>query len=541
MRIDSWTSVRALLPGAWASLALLQSCAQVVGEAPDAGQIDAPQIAAVDPQPGAVSSVSRFQVTFSRPMDLSTLLAAPGRSDTVVLVPAESVDIVATALSDGKLNAGQRSLLLAAAASVPPDSTSIALAPSDELPAGDFYLLVSNRLKDVSGQRMSGNPARYAFSVEAPPAQPHLDTPEPGSEVPMNLARVRVSFPDGPPSGPVSIVERGGGTVSTLATSDGGPVLLDLIDSGRSGCAPLCAGSTYAVAETGNEVDGTSFIASSCAHVDPPRWLSDSPSVSAGDRWLDVSLALDWPALVHLEARAGGSAGSVPIVDVLVHCAPAVCGADAGTSADCTAQVRLDGLEAASTYVLRAWAEDDEGNRSDFIERPFVTTGALPGAQISEVMASPPLPVPRSDGEYIEILNSGAGPIDCSRLALSGSDDRVRPIIGGSAPAQVLVAPGARALAVGSAFDESRYQIPSNVPILRADTQRLLGHGVADQPPAIRLLWLDADGGPPVEIDRYPGDGPTCDLGESLERTSSADGGTSWRCGVDGGSPGRPP
>jgi hypothetical protein len=280
--------------------------------------------------------------------------------------------------------------------------------------------------------------------------------------------------------------------------------------------------------------------------------FSPPPEIRSGDTWADVDVRLDWPAFVSLGARAeslldGGPSAEAGLVstEVLVRCAPEACrGADGGDPR-CVAVARLRGLKAATRYLLRASAMDDEDNRA-VAEARFETLGAAPRAIVAEVMASPPLPKPRSDGEFIEVLNAGEGPLDLAHFALAGPDDLPRRLVGtpGSAPSRL--GPGERALAVGKAFDAHRYSLPPGLLVVRAETQKLLGRGLPDQPPALRLLWLpppdgaegSPDGGAPLEIDRYPGGGPRCRQGASLEREPSDGGDPSFRCGADGGSPG---
>ena len=543
MRADRWTSVRTLLPSAWASLALLHSCAQVVpADASDAGPAQPPSITEVDPKPGPVEARASFRVAFSAPMDLSLLLVAPGRSDSVVLVPQADVDLVAAALSHGRLTAAQRELLVPVQAQASADAAELTLRPDDPLAPGSYFLLVSSRLKDAQGKRMKGNGARFEFTVATPPPRAQLDAPAPGWSSPTNLRRVRLSFPDGASADAISIVRRDGGVVAGPAVSDGGALILNLRpDLAEAGCAPLCPGGEYLVQQGGVELDAAGFRAAACARSQAPQWVSRGPAISPGDDWAEVSVVLDWPALVHLQAQANQGGPAVETT-VLVGCAPDWCGADGGRGEPgaCARVTRLEGLAPSTSYVLRAWSEDDEGNRTEPIQKSFTTTAPLPHARIDEVMASPPLPAPRSDGEYVEILNTGTEPLDTARLALAREDDRARPLVGRASAAPSLGA-GQRALAVGSAFDESRYSIPAGVPILRADTKRLLGHGVADDPPVIRLLWMDQDGGSGAELDRYPGNGPQCQLGESLERGAADGGPPAFHCGADGGSPGRPP
>lgn len=556
MHADRWTPLRSLLPGACASLAILQSCAQIVSDAHiDGGGSSLPSVADVQPQPGLVLPAARFRVAFSAPMDLALLLIEPERSDTVALVAEVDADLIAAAMAHGRLTAAQRSRLVPATASAPADARSLALAPLEPLPPGSYALLVSSKLKDGEGRKLAGNGARFVFTVAAPDAgaQPRLDTPAPASTVPKNLRRVRVAFPDGPPDAPVSLVEEGGATAAGPARADGGSLLLE-IDARHApaGCHPLCAGATYALRVGEREVAGATFRASACERTAPPSFADGGADVRVGDTWAEVALQLDWPALVTVKARplaalpdAGSCDGGAVETTALVRCAVDACGD--GGPAVCAAVVHLRGLAASAAYLLRAEAEDDEGNAVSAIEVPFETLGALPEATISEVMASPPLPTPRSDGEYVEILNAGRAPLDLARLALAGPDDRPRPLVGGSSTSATRLGPGERALAVGADFDARRYSLPTNLTIVRADTRKLLGRGLADQPPALRLLWLpdaagSADGGAAVEIDRTDGAAPRCAVGQSLERQPASDGGSpSLRCGADGGSPGIAP
>jgi hypothetical protein len=187
-------------------------------------------------------------------------------------------------------------------------------------------------------------------------------------------------------------------------------------------------------------------------------------------------------------------------------------------------------------YQVQFIVEDDEGHLVRSSAQAVVTTGPLPRLVLSEVMASPPLPIPRSDGEYVEILNAGKTPADLATVALQGIDGIPRPLAAGATSAIVLF-PGARALAVGASFDASRYAIPPDVPVLRASTQRLLGRGLSDDsPPLIALLAADASG-TTAEVDRYPGGEPRCVAGLSIEATAGGE----WICGAYGGSPGRAP
>jgi len=558
MQTDRFIPLRALLPGACASLAVLQACAQIVSDASDGGAVAFPDVAEVTPAPGAVAADSRFHVSFTAAMDLSLLLVEPTRSETVGLATQGDADLLFSAMNHGKLTVAQRSLLVAAAAVSAADARAIDLQPAALLKPGSYALLISSRLKDTQGRKLNGNGVRYDFTVDAATATgplPQLETPARGTLAPSNLRRVRVSFPAGAPNGPLSIVAKGGSTLVGPIPADGGPLTLALPDGGAGDCHPLCGATEYALAVGGQEVPGESFTAASCQKLAAPRIAPGSIEVRAGDTWAEASLSIDGPALVTVRAQgtpmaADAGCGPAPAVEaqVLVRCTVDPCGASDGGPASCSAVARLEGLKAGTSYLLHVEAEDDEGLRAAPAQAAFDTVGLLPAAVISEVMASPPLPAPRSDGEYVEILNAGSSTLDLARLAIGSGDDRPRPLVGttgGVGPTRL--GPGERALAVGADFDQRRYALPPALVVVRADTKKLLGRGLADQPPGLRLFVLPtgeagADAGPALEIDHTQGDGPRCAAGLSLERPSAPDGG--WldlRCGADGGTPGRPP
>ncbi|HYZ89446.1 MAG TPA: hypothetical protein VE620_09145, partial [Myxococcales bacterium] len=262
----------------------------------------------------------------------------------------------------------------------------------------------------------------------------------------------------------------------------------------------------------------------------PPR---TAVTARARDTSIVADVRLDWPARVAMQVGPcpGPSCG---LAEGYASCAPAPCAAP--VDGICAVSLRVDGLSASSAYQVQFIVEDDEGHLVRSAAQAVVTTGPLPRLVLSEVMASPPLPIPRSDGEYVEILNAGNTPADLTTVALEGIDGIQRPVAPGATSAIVLF-PGARALAVGASFDASRYVIPADVPVLRASTQRLLGRGLSDDsPPLIALLAADASG-TIAEVDRYPGGEPRCTAGLSIEAAL----GGGWVCGAYGGSPGRAP
>lgn len=510
-----------------AGCALAAGCARVeMPDAADGGAAGPPRIADLQPPPGAVEPEAQFHVVFSKAMDEGVLLASTGRSETVVLAPDELVERAAAAIEHSRLSAEERSLLVAAGASISAGAAELDLAPEKPLSPGGYWLLASTRLKDAAGHHLQAA-ARFHYSVSVAPAAPTLIAPLPGSTAAANLSRVRISLPEG--GGAVSLVGPSGAIASAAATR--GTVELPLCPAwAGSGCAALKAGQTYSVALDGKAVPGVRFTAGQCPRLDPPR-----ATVRIGPRDTSVvaDVRLDWPARVAVQI--GTCPGPFCGVDeAFASCAPDPCTPPADPG--CAVSLRVDGLLRSTPYALQLLLEDDEGHLVRGPVEQVMTTGALPRLVVSEVMASPPLPTPRSDGEYVEILNAGVTAADLSGVALEGVDGIVRPVAP-DATGPVVLLPGARALAVGASFDAGRYALPAGVPVLRASTQRLLGRGLSDEsPPLIALLASDADGGI-AEVDRYPGAQPRCAIGQSIEAGAAG----AFVCGADGGSPGRPP
>ena len=195
--------------------------------------------------------------------------------------------------------------------------------------------------------------------------------------------------------------------------------------------------------------------------------------------------------------------------------------------------MRLTGLAQATEYAVHLELEDDEGHATVGESQRLTTLSPLPTVVISEVMASPPGPAPRSDGEYVELWNTGRAPVDVAGLTLTGADGIARRVVGSTAVDPVVLAPGGRALAVGGSFDTARYTLAPGVLVLRASTQRLLGRGLSDASPPPFVLSSEAG----IELATFPGGSTSCPPGESME----LQGASAWTCGQVGGSPGAPP
>jgi hypothetical protein len=501
---------------AW--LAILAGCARVAAPEGLADGGAQPVVENVEPAPGTVDKDARFMVRFSDAMDEGQLLAASGRSESVVLAAEADVERAAAAIEHAPLSAHERTLLVAAAADLAADSRSIALAPDRPLDPGGYFLLISPRLKDEHGRRLAGNGARFAFRVALPAPTAVLITPAPGGEAPRNLQLVR-AFAQ---AGKVSLLGPRG---EELASADAhGAVALSL-------AAPLSAGAEYQLALDGRPAPGQGFTAADCSRNAAPALQGGAAQLTVRDTGIVASVVLDWPA--HLLASVLDRQGAMATAEVQVGCAPPACGPQ---SFACPASVRIEGLRPGSDYSLILEARDDFGFTSRAAPQAFSTLAAMPRAILSEVM------IWGVEGEYAEVLNRGPGTANLEQLALQGPDGAVRPLLAGAPPLPLLLAPGERALAVGASFDQALYpRLPAGTPVLRASTQRLLGRGLADDSPAGFRLVLLAQ--PAVALAELPGDIPRCPSGVSLQRDEAVPSGegAAWVCGVPGGTPGRPP
>jgi hypothetical protein len=488
----------------------------------DAGLVDLPRVAGVQPPEGDADPKSAFHVAFSAAMDQGQLVASTGRSESVAIVTETTLDRAAAAIEHSRLTVDERGLLVAAAATIEDGGTALTLTPEAPLAPGTYYLLVAARLRDPAGHRLS-EALRYRYSVPAPRAQVALLAPAPGGTAPANLARARVSIAFG--NGTLALVGPKG-VVASIAIAGPGAVDLPLCRPSAKTCAPLEPGETYSLVLDGKAIDGATFTVARCARLLPPQGTF---RLGVRDTSLVADVQLDWPSRVVLRAScidekcAEGFAETACAPD---PCAPSPVGA-------CKASVRLTGLAAATEYSVHLDLDDDEGHATVGESQRVTTLSPLPTVVLAEVMASPPGPAPRSDGEYVELWNTGRAPVDLAGLTLTGPDGTARRVLGSPPAEPVALAPGGRALAVGASFDASRYALSAGTLVLRAATQRLLGRGLSDASPPSLMLASEAG----VELSTFPGNSVPCPAGASME----LQGASAWNCGRVGGSPGAPP
>lgn len=517
----------------WAVIGLVvAACAKVstIGNDFDAGSPpDDPVVAQVAPRPGPADGNAQFTVVFSQSMNEGQLLAASGRSETVVLAAEAQVEQVAAAISHDSLSAVERGLLLPASLQIAADRLSVTLVPDQPLAPGNYYLLISPRLKDDAGRKLQGNGARFEFDIQAPPAHAQLISPAPGSEAPTNLPRVRATAP----SGKLTLLAADGGVVA--AAEAAGPTVLTLT-------TPLVPGAQYSLALDGAVDPAQAFTVGACARTSPPALQNGAAKLTARDASVSAALVLDWPAQVEVQVGLAGegdpcSQGACLTASAAVSCAPPACGPQTFT---CALSIDVQGLAAATDYALRVVASDDFGHSLHGPLQRFSTVAPLPRLLLSEVMATPLSP--QTNAEYVEIVNLGPGTAILDGLGLMESDGVVRPLSATPPPVPVQLRPGERALAAGAAFDTARYAgLSPLVPVMRASTQRLLSHGLSDTAP--QAFQLVVNGTVPVELSHFPGGTFHCAAGQSFQRdeTAPAEEDGTWSCSADGGTPGSAP
>lgn len=177
---------------------------------------------------------------------------------------------------------------------------------------------------------------------------------------------------------------------------------------------------------------------------------------------------------------------------------------------------------------------DAEGRR-----RPSVATfetgaaaGPPPWPTITEVRAD--AATPEAGGEYVELANLGEGPLD-----LYGHRLAKRTAAGGlsscALPLDAVLAPGAIALIVGSAYD-GRYALPAGAPLLTCGGAALLG-GLANDRPS-EVLLLAPDGAVAASFGQG-GTAPLCPAAALRLDPAAPDEASNLACADGEGTPGR--
>ncbi len=168
---------------------------------------------------------------------------------------------------------------------------------------------------------------------------------------------------------------------------------------------------------------------------------------------------------------------------------------------------------------------DPEGRRRTFVSS-FATgapEGPPPAPALTEVLAD--AATPEAGGEYVEVANLGAAPLDLAgwRLAKRTATGALSSCAIGVPPGTAPLRPGAVALLAGGAWD-GRYALPAGVPVLACGSTALLGGIANDRAPDLLLAdpggtvraTLGAAGAPicPAALEKVDPAGP--DLPENL-------------------------
>jgi hypothetical protein len=176
---------------------------------------------------------------------------------------------------------------------------------------------------------------------------------------------------------------------------------------------------------------------------------------------------------------------------------------------------------------------DPDGKRRTFVSA-FETgapEGPPPAPALTEVRAD--AETPEAGGEYVEVVNLGAAPLDLAgwRLAKRSATGAISScaIV---PPAGVVLAVGAVALVCGGAYD-GRYALPPGVAVFTCGGSALVGGIANDRAPDLML----ADPGGNVHATYGAGGGPICGGGAS-EKIDPFGADEPWNLWCTEGSPG---
>jgi hypothetical protein len=134
---------------------------------------------------------------------------------------------------------------------------------------------------------------------------------------------------------------------------------------------------------------------------------------------------------------------------------------------------------------------DPDGRRRTFVAsfETGAAEGPPPAPALTEVRAD--AETPEAGGEYVEIANLGAAPLDLVglRIAKRTAAGALSSCTIAAAPGGAAIAPGGVAIVAGGAWD-GRYPLPPGVPVHACGATALLGGIANDRAP--RLLLMDA-------------------------------------------------
>ncbi|MBW2465130.1 MAG: hypothetical protein JRH11_26005, partial [Deltaproteobacteria bacterium] len=386
-----------------------------------------------------------------------------------VLVEDMSADALRTDLQSPSLDARTRALVVETARLI--DGNDIVLEPRRHLSRGTRYLigLDPDALDDdaepyVTELIVSTEATAGAWAAESWPADGTFGVP---SDLPLLAVRFDGSLALGPDSlvleGPGGVVA-GTGTPESCGSLGFGPGSCVSVRPGR----PLANGAHYTLTVDHRVVDRTGapagpFLAEFVTAEAPPAEV----------QFVGVTCAIDeedlGPACVLVDDRR-----------ISLHVAatgPArffVTGAgrsDAVIAPRGAARLTLEGLPARTSVTVDLRLVDLAlRERGHTLE--VTTTAPLAPLSITEIRSDPLGPEPAQ--EYVEVLNSGAMPLDIAGFWLADREDREGDVV----PRSVVVPAGGRVLLVADGFDPRHpadTPVPAGVPLARLGTSLAAG------------------------------------------------------------------
>ncbi|RLB53499.1 MAG: hypothetical protein DRJ42_11795 [Deltaproteobacteria bacterium] len=402
-----------------------------------------------------------------------------------VLVEDMSADALRADLGSPSLDARTRAFVVDTARLL--DGGDIVLEPRRHLSRGAHYLvgLDPDALDDdaeayVTELIVSTEATAGAWAVESWPADGTFGVP---SSLPLLAVRFDGSLALGPDS---LVLEGPGGVVAGTAA----PVSCVTLGFGPGSCiavrpgATLAHGAPYTLRVDDRVIDRTGapagpFIAEFVTAEAPPAEV----------QFVGVTCAIDEEAL-------GPACVLVDDQRISLHVAatgPARFFVTGGGRSDAVvaprgaARLTLEGLP-AGTMVTVELRLVDLVLRERVHSFEVATTPPLAPLSITEVRADPSGPEPAQ--EYVEVLNSGAMPLDLAGFWLADREDREGDVV----PRSVVVPAGGRVLLVADGFDPRHpadAPVPAGVPLARLGTSLASG-GLSNAGEA--LFLRDAEG-----------------------------------------------
>jgi len=583
------------------ALVLLTACGGLPSRRVD---VAPPRLVEVTPSGSVVDPSATLRLRFSEPLKRSSVFqhtvaddpSSPEVPDAVLLVTAADRDKVVRT-SSGKtsravdnlpLSESERAVAVPAEVALSTDRMEITVAPSDGfVPDTTYHLFLSREVSDDANNRLVDGDTRTNVSIElrfvaspavdriAPVAQ--LRSPVAGQAgVPVDLDAVEIVFSEAVDTStldaaavglveestglrmlPVELLWRGETLIASFAAPDASGW-----DDGSGACGVLCLGDSYrlfadgAVRDLAGNLSTTGeaerFTAAICRDVGDPRFGPDV-DVVAGDTSVELTWRTDEASTSEVVfSLCGDGDCPEPFIGERASCDVDVC--DLPESSDafaCVHRVELRDLLPSTTYTVTLVSRDAGGRGTSGHTLSFTTLPPQPRLAITELLAAPQGLADPNQGKFVELQNVGRVAVDLSspaggwKLARCGDPScatltnswPMRPAAGASG----LLAPGAVAVAAGTAFDAAAMGVPSGTLMLRhtGSASTVLSNGLTATTVYTYVL-VAPDGSIASRYGAYLGK-PDSHRGRAFERVApeAPDAAETWRLS-DAPVPGAP-